>query len=116
MRPGLLNWQWQGYRDFHSNTVSLWLHLVAVPGFIANALQLLWSLAHLEWLGSAVSVVGLVVCFGVQALGHSREKNPSIPFEGPVDAVTRIFAEQFITFPRFVLSGRWWTALKTKAQ
>jgi hypothetical protein len=29
-----------------------------------------------------------------------------VPFAGPVDVVSRIFAEQLITFPRFVLSGQ----------
>jgi len=31
---------------------------------------------------------------------------------GAVNALTRIFAEQFITFPRFVLSGGWGRAYR----
>jgi hypothetical protein len=28
-----------------------------------------------------------------------------VPFEGPLDVLSRIVLEQWITFPRFVLSG-----------
>ena len=28
-----------------------------------------------------------------------------IPFRGPIDVGSRIFVEQWVTFPRFVLSG-----------
>jgi hypothetical protein len=28
-----------------------------------------------------------------------------VPFRGPLDVLVRIFAEQFVTFPRFVLTG-----------
>jgi uncharacterized protein len=33
----------------------------------------------------------------------------------PIDAVTRIFLEQWITFPRFVLSGAWIRALRGRS-
>ena len=35
------------------------------------------------------------------------------PFTSPANAVARIFCEQWITFPRFVLSGGWYRALRT---
>jgi hypothetical protein len=40
---------------------------------------------------------------------------PPEPFTGPLNAVARIFLEQWITFPLFVLSGSWWKAVRTPA-
>jgi hypothetical protein len=40
------------------------------------------------------------------------EANPAVPFSGPGNALSRIFGEQFVTFPRFVLSGGWARALR----
>ena len=39
----------------------------------------------------------------MQGRGHRRER--PAPFAGALDMILRIFAEQLITFPRFVLSG-----------
>jgi hypothetical protein len=45
--------------------------------------------------------------FAAEARGHAGEMNPAVPFSGPGNALGRIFGEQFVTFPRFVLSGGW---------
>lgn len=111
MREHLLSWQWEGYPRFHQNRVNLLLHIVAVPTFIASAIALIASLATMQWVGAVVALLLLAAAFGVQGMGHKREANPAIPFDGPVDTITRIIAEQFITFPRFVLSGGWRSAL-----
>jgi len=47
----------------------------------------------------------LLLAMALQGRGHRRESEPPAPFEGWLDAILRIFAEQLITFPRFVLSG-----------
>jgi len=52
-------------------------------------------------LGTACTVVALVA----QGRGHRFEPETPTPFDGPVDFVSRLFAEQWVTFPRFVLSG-----------
>jgi hypothetical protein len=36
------------------------------------------------------------------------EANPPAPFKDAREFVRRVVAEQFVTFPRFVLSGGWW--------
>ena len=36
---------------------------------------------------------------------------PPEPFAGPGQALARLFFEQWLTFPRFVLSGGWRRAL-----
>jgi hypothetical protein len=47
----------------------------------------------------------LPLAMALQGRGHRRESTPPAPFSGLPDVIFRIFAEQLITFPRFVLSG-----------
>jgi hypothetical protein len=112
MRPHLLSWQWEGYPRFHRDRVNLAIHLVAVPSFIASAVVLAASLATMRWVVAGASLLTLGVAFLVQRTGHGREVTSAIPFTGPTDAVTRIVAEQFITFPRFVITGAWSAAFR----
>jgi hypothetical protein len=79
---------------------------------IASAVLLAACLATMHWVVAGVSVLTLAVAFLVQGMGHGREVTPAIPFTGMTDAVTRILAEQFITFPRFVITGAWSAALR----
>jgi hypothetical protein len=112
MRQQLLKWQWEGYPQFHQDKLNLVIHIFAVPAFVGSLFNVVWSLAHLWLLSAAFSAVGMAIAFVAQGIGHKREKNPAIPFQGPGDAVSRIFVEQLITFWRFVFSGKWWGALK----
>lgn len=41
----------------------------------------------------------------MQGRGHRLESTAPVPFAGPFDVISRIFVEQLVTFPRFVLSG-----------
>jgi hypothetical protein len=113
---GLLAWQWAGYRDFHQDRANLILHVVSQPLFVGGTLALL----SLPLSGIYVGLAGLaamIVAVAVQGRGHRRETNPPLPFRGPLDVVARLFAEQFVTFPRFVLSGglaRAWRASAAK--
>lgn len=110
VRKDLVEWQWRGYPSFHGSRMNLLLHLVAVPSFIISTLNLVWGLVLMQWQVAVFSLGGMAIAFAVQAVGHSKEKTPALPFEGAADAVTRIFLEQFFTFPRFVVSGGWWRA------
>jgi Protein of unknown function (DUF962) len=103
---GLIAWQWQGYADNHRGRFNLLLHLVAVPAFIAGILAFVRLLIAGHWLAAGIPLLLAVVAFGVQGLGHSREAMAPVPFDGPLDFLGRVFVEQFITFPRFVLSGQ----------
>jgi hypothetical protein len=111
MRRELLRWQLDGYPEFHRKRTNLWIHVFAVPAFVASFFSLVTHLAMMRWGGACISLGAMIVAFAVQGIGHKGEASPPIPFEGPGDAVTRIFAEQFITFWRFLLSGRWRAAL-----
>lgn len=112
MRPHLLSWQYQGYPEFHRDRTNLLLHIVAVPAFVISFAWLVWGAIALHWAPLAAGLLGMVVSFLVQGVGHQREVTPSIPFAGPGDAMSRILTEQFVTFPRFVFSGGFGRALK----
>ena len=107
-------WQWSGYDRNHRDRANLLLHFVAVPAFIAATLSLATSLLRGWWLGAAFSFFVMIVAFAVQGLGHKREAEAPIPFDGPGDFIARVFVEQFITFPRFVLSGGWMRQLSSR--
>ncbi|MGL6289079.1 MAG: hypothetical protein ACRC2H_00155 [Silanimonas sp.] len=104
---GLLAWQFRDYAERHQDKLNLWLHLYAVPAFIAGALAAVLNLLALSVVGVLASLAFVVAAFLVQGLGHKREPVAPLPFDGPGDFLMRVFAEQFITFPRFVLSGGW---------
>jgi hypothetical protein len=99
---GLLAWQFRDYAERHQDKLNLWLHL-----FIAGVLAAAVNLLALSLVGVLVSLAFAALAFLVQGLGHRREPMAPQPFDGPLDFLRRIFAEQFITFPRFVLSGGW---------
>jgi membrane-bound ClpP family serine protease len=112
MRPDLLRWQWEGYSEFHRSRINLWIHPPAVSLFIAGAVLLVVGAVTVDARLALEALAGMIVGFALQGVGHKREATPPIPFAGPVDVITRIFAEQFITFPRFLVSGGWWSAMK----
>jgi hypothetical protein len=115
MRPDLLSWQYEGYPEFHTNRANLLIHIVAVPAFALSSVWFLLSLVAMQWAQAAPAALATLVSFLAQGVGHKREANPPISFAGPADAVSRILAEQFVTFPRFVLSGAFGRALKASA-
>ncbi|MCI1709657.1 MAG: DUF962 domain-containing protein [Chiayiivirga sp.] len=101
---GLLAWQWRHYAENHRNRLNLWIHFVAVPTFVGAALAAAQLLVTGRYVVAGLAFVVMVGAFALQALGHKREAVAPIPFDGVADFAKRVFAEQFITFPRFVLS------------
>ena len=59
-----------------------------------------------------LAALGMVVSVVAQGRGHRRERERTTPFMGFGDFVTRFFVEQWVTFPRFVLSGGWYRNLQ----
>lgn len=113
---GLLAWQWAGYDQFHRDRANLILHVVSQPIFVGGSLALVSAPLSGVWFAPA-GLVAMIAAVAAQGRGHRREPNPPLPFRGPLDVVLRLFAEQFITFPRFVLSGglaRAWRASEAK--
>lgn len=108
----LLRWQWEGYTRYHQSRANLLLHIVVVPLFLLGNAALVAALLQGAWLAALGGAACMGVSVALQGQGHAREPVPSIPFTGPANAVTRIFCEQWITFPRYVLSGGWARALR----
>ncbi len=112
--PNLHTWQWHGYADNHRHPTNLVLHVIAVPLFILAALLIIDGVLSLSISSLAIGVIGLIAALGIQRHGHSLEGQQPEPFDSKSDAVKRLLVEQFVTFPRFVLSGGWWRAWKER--
>lgn len=108
----LLRWQWEGYPRYHRARFNLLLHIVVVPLFLIGNLVLLGALAQGAWPAALAGAAAMLVSVALQGRGHRAEAMPPEPFTSPLNAVARIFLEQWVTFPRFVLSGGWGRALR----
>jgi hypothetical protein len=101
---GLIAWQWAIYPAGHTTRANLLIHILTVPIFEIGTLTLLGSLA----IAPVYALLGLAMMVGAMAAqgqGHAREPQSPVPFRGAVDVLARILAEQWIAFPRFVLTG-----------
>jgi hypothetical protein len=107
-RQRLLEWQWSDYATKHRNRLNLLLHIVTVPLFQIGTLIMLCAVITASGAAAAVGVVCMVGALAVQGQGHKLEPETPAPFDGPADFLTRFFAEQWVTFPRFVVSGGWY--------
>jgi len=107
IRPNLLAWQWDDYAAKHRDRVNLLVHLVAVPLFQAGTLLLLVGAGTRSALGIGIGLGCLAAGVLIEGRGHAREREAPAPFDGPLDFASRFVVEQWITFPRFVLSGAW---------
>jgi hypothetical protein len=108
----LLRWQWAGYPRVHRSHTNLLIHIVVVPLFLLGNVGLVVALLSRSWPLGAVSLAIMVISVALQGRGHIQEQVPPEPFTGPANAISRIFLEQWVTFPRFVLSGGWLRALR----
>jgi hypothetical protein len=109
----LARWQWEGYPLYHGNRANLIIHILLVPAFLAGNIALAAGVAMRSWPAAVSGLAAMALSFAAQGFGHGREPNPSIPFAGPANAFARIFLEQWITFPRYVLTGGWLRALRS---
>lgn len=103
-RPGgLLAWQLRLYPDGHVRRGNLVLHALTAPLFCAGTVAVVLAPFLSPWL--ALGALGLVAALVAQGRGHRGEATRPVPFRGPGDFIARFVVEQWITFPRFVLSG-----------
>jgi hypothetical protein len=114
--PALLRWQWDGYPTYHQNRVNLLLHIVAVPMFLFGFLVLLAGLTRLAPVPIIAGLAAMVVSLIMQGRGHKMEPVEPIPFSSPANGAARLFFEQWVTFPRFYLSGGWTRALRSSGK
>lgn len=111
----LLRWQLKGYSRYHQSRANLVLHIFVVPMFLTGNVVFIVALAWASWLTALFALAAMVVSIALQGRGHSAEAVPPEPFTNPLNAVTRIFLEQWVTFPRFVFSGGWSKAMRHAA-
>ena len=112
----LLRSQWNGYPRYHQSRVNLLLHIVVVPLFLAGNVALVAAVIERSAALVFFSLVAMVVSIALQGRGHRQEKVPPEPFTSRTNAVSRIFLEQWVTFPRFLISGGWFRAFRQSGQ
>jgi hypothetical protein len=106
--PELLRWQWRGYARYHQNRTNLLLHIWAVPLFMLASVLVVVAVVTFSLGLLIVAMVGMVLSVAIQGRGHKLEPVPPEPFTGRANLIGRLFFEQWVTFPRFVLSRGWW--------
>jgi hypothetical protein len=105
-RENLLRWQWQTYDEAHRDRRNLILHALSAPLFIGATITVPIAALFGRWALAAGALGTALGVLAIQGAGHRLEANAPAPFLGPLDVVMRFVAEQWITFPRFVLSGQ----------
>lgn len=101
----LLRWQWSTYPAAHTHRVNLLVHVVTWPFFVTGSLLIVAGIILLQ---PALTLLGLLGASGAaMAQLQSHRFEPQVParFSNPWDLIRRFLAEQFVTFPRFLLSG-----------
>lgn len=109
--------QLAGYHRVHHDRINLLVHILTVPVFLAGTAGAAYGVLFGPWWLALASVGAMVGAIGVQGRGHKREAERVAPFRGPADVLARLFAEQWITFPRYVASGRFareWRAARAE--
>jgi hypothetical protein len=104
MRERIVAWQWSLYAEGHRDRRNLIVHLATVPLFMAGTLLVLSAPWTSPWAAPA-GLLAMVGAMAAQGRGHRREETAPSPFTGPGDVLARIFVEQWVTFPRYVVSG-----------
>ena len=117
----LLDQQWSDYPERHRHKSNLVIHIVAVPVSWFGAFWVLGGLL-LMLLGVPgafgqllTGIVFIALALGAQHYGNSLEARRAPPPADPKEFARHAVAEQFVTFPRFVLTGAWLENLKKAA-
>ena len=113
MAPGI---DWTGYTRVHSDRRNLLIHAIAVPLFVAAIVLLAVCLVLGAYIFASLSLVGAMTAVALQAWGHTLEVHAPEPFSGPGNFLKRWFGEQFVVFPVFFLTGRWWRQFRASAR
>jgi hypothetical protein len=111
---GLLAWQWDHYSPGHADRANLSIHAATVPLFMLGSLALVAG-ALLAWWLVPAGAAAMAGAIAAQGRGHAREAAKPLPFRGTADVLARIVVEQWVTFPRFVLTGGFVAAWRSGA-
>ena len=116
IRQRLLDWQWSDYSAKHRSRTNLLLHIVAVPLFQVGSVVLVGTALARSGVGLGLGGLGMLTALVLQGRGHRGERETPVPFDGAADFASRFVVEQWVTFPRFVLSGGWRRNLKASSE
>ncbi|MDT9002197.1 terminase [Paucibacter sp. APW11] len=112
----LLRHQQRHYARFHRDRNNLRLHLCTVPVFQAGHLMLMLAPALGPFWLAPIGLGMMMLALALQRRGHALEVEAVEPFRGPVNAVLRICFEQWLSFPRFALTGGWRLAFQAPSR
>jgi len=93
------------YSHTHAHRTNLLIHLVAVPLFILAHVGLVVAISYRKPFPALTCVGVAVASLGLQRKGHALEGQAPEPFSSGWNFATRLYVEQFYTFPKYVLSG-----------
>ena len=110
--PELLRWQWDGYPRYHRSRSNLLLHIVVVPLFVLGDVAIGVAMWPRPGRSRPRRRRDGRLAGRSRAADTAASPSPPEPFTGPLNAIARLLCEQWITFPRFVLSGGWRDALR----
>jgi hypothetical protein len=105
LSPDLLSWQRRTYGGAHAHRTNLLVHALTVPVFVSGIALEAFAIGALDGRALLAGTFAMTLAMLAQGRGHRLEARAPAPFRSPLDVVARIFAEQLVTFPRFVLSG-----------
>lgn len=109
-----IGWQWKGYAKYHQNKGNLLVHVFAVPLIWFSVVMFVYGILKFSLVAVFLGFIAIFVSLILQNIGHKREQNPAVPFENKTDFLKRLLCEQFVTFPRFILTGGWSRNFKNK--
>lgn len=103
---------WTSYLRVHGDRRNLVIHVFAVPLFVGAFLFLIFFLVRGAFLFAGTALFAAFVAMALQGRGHALEAHAPEPFAGPGNFLRRWFTEQFLVFPMFLVTGRWWHQFK----
>jgi hypothetical protein len=112
----LVSWQFQHYPEGHTDRRNLTIHLITVPLLWLVTLEVIAGVIQGRWLSPVSWLVMFAIAVVLQGRGHKLEHNPPLPFQSKLDVIVRLLTEQYVTFPRYLLSGgfaRAWRATRS---
>jgi len=113
--PSLLAWQWALYEAGHRSRANLAVHALTVPLFWLGTL-VTFGAPFVAPIWTPLGLVAMVGAIAAQGRTHAGEAVAPVPFAGPRDVVARIVCEQWVTFPRYVVSGGFARAWRGETQ
>ena len=93
------------YLQLHHHRANLLVHALTVPVFLLGTLAIPLALVTGPWWLALAGLGAMAAAIGAQGATHKLEERAPEPFRGPIDVISRLLREQWITFPHYVASG-----------